>query len=535
MAFGKRVDVTAPRYHSALAERLLASALTPNTTPVQSTGEAVARAGGQIAQALLGKKLYDQSLAREEAANQTLADAVKAYGAKPWVNPDTGDQTIARELPPGMEGGAAMIGDEGGNLTREMVPTAKAGGMEAMAAALARNPDTASYGLDMRMQQIGRDQARADQEAERAFVTARDEAKFGFTKSESEADRTFSATQKDKDRALAREKMQAELKVAADKITAAGKYYAVSTGDGIMIMDKGTGMAQMMGVDAQGNLSPRGQPFQPMQGVGGNPMPVPQPGPQGMSAPAGQPAPAMVTPAPAAGAPQAAAGDPQQTAPLMPPSLAAGPQGDVAGAKADATNASASRQKKLDNLPKAQSALVSLKQQAGVVMSTIDKSLGIIKNNSLATGMPGAILGNLANTDARALNNNLMTIKANIGFDKLQEMRANSPTGGALGAVSEMENKLLQAVNGALDPMQKDQLVENLTAIRNLYPQVIAERERAFQQDYGDPAGQVAPQEAVPSPAGDPLAEAREAIAKGAPRDAVLKRLRDNGIDPAGL
>jgi hypothetical protein len=33
----------------------------------------------------------------------------------------------------------------------------------------------------------------------------------------------------------------------------------------------------------------------------------------------------------------------------------------------------------------------------------------------------------------------------------------------------------------------------------------------------------------------DPLAQARDAINRGAPRDAVIKRLRDNGIDPAGL
>lgn len=34
---------------------------------------------------------------------------------------------------------------------------------------------------------------------------------------------------------------------------------------------------------------------------------------------------------------------------------------------------------------------------------------------------------------------------------------------------------------------------------------------------------------------GDPLADARAAIAKGAPRDAVVERLRDLGIDPSGL
>ena len=37
------------------------------------------------------------------------------------------------------------------------------------------------------------------------------------------------------------------------------------------------------------------------------------------------------------------------------------------------------------------------------------------------------------------------------------------------------------------------------------------------------------------SAAGDPLAEARAAISRGAPRDAVLKRLQENGIDGSGL
>ena len=33
----------------------------------------------------------------------------------------------------------------------------------------------------------------------------------------------------------------------------------------------------------------------------------------------------------------------------------------------------------------------------------------------------------------------------------------------------------------------------------------------------------------------DPMAAARDAINRGAPRDAVIKRLRENGIDPGGL
>ena len=47
------------------------------------------------------------------------------------------------------------------------------------------------------------------------------------------------------------------------------------------------------------------------------------------------------------------------------------------------------------------------------------------------------------------------------------------------------------------------------------------------QDDYGDTSGAAGQQNA--------LASAKAAIAKGAPRDAVIKRLQDAGIDPSGL
>lgn len=137
------------------------------------------------------------------------------------------------------------------------------------------------------------------------------------------------------------------------------------------------------------------------------------------------------------------------------------------------------------NFGKAQQALNNLKAQSQLVTSTIDKALDTI--SPWSTGF-GVALARLPNTQARELNNYLTTIKANIGFDKLQSMRDASPTGGALGQVSEMENRLLQAVNGALDPMQENQLVQNLQVIRETYPRILAEREQAFVSDYGDRA-----------------------------------------------
>lgn len=138
------------------------------------------------------------------------------------------------------------------------------------------------------------------------------------------------------------------------------------------------------------------------------------------------------------------------------------------------------------NYTKAQSGLVGFRQQTGVVTSTIDKAIDLAKNSRTATGWGNILTGRgLPPGDAREMGNYLDTIKANIGFDKLQQMRENSPTGGALGQVSDTENRLLQAVSGALDPLQETQLIQNLTTIKNLYPQVLAERERAFEQDYG--------------------------------------------------
>ena len=49
----------------------------------------------------------------------------------------------------------------------------------------------------------------------------------------------------------------------------------------------------------------------------------------------------------------------------------------------------------------------------------------------------------------------LDTVKANVGFEQLSAMRAASPTGGALGAVSERENALLQSVLGSVEQSQR--------------------------------------------------------------------------------
>ena len=88
--------------------------------------------------------------------------------------------------------------------------------------------------------------------------------------------------------------------------------------------------------------------------------------------------------------------------------------------------------------------------------------------------MFGALLSRVGGTDANNLRSQLATIKSNIGFDKLQSMREASPTGGALGNVSEKENEYLQSVLGNVEQSQSpEQLKKNLLRLREAYLDIV--------------------------------------------------------------
>lgn len=90
----------------------------------------------------------------------------------------------------------------------------------------------------------------------------------------------------------------------------------------------------------------------------------------------------------------------------------------------------------------------------------------IAKVGPMTTGM-GSLLANIPATDARNFSAELDTLKSNIAFNELAQMRAASKTGGALGAVSEKEMRLLESSLGALDAGQSPaQFRQQLTRIR---------------------------------------------------------------------
>jgi len=86
------------------------------------------------------------------------------------------------------------------------------------------------------------------------------------------------------------------------------------------------------------------------------------------------------------------------------------------------------------------------------------------------TGFWGNMLKDIAGTGAADLKNSIVTIKSAIGFDKLQDMRDNSPTGGALGQVSERELAQLNASLGSLEQSQSaEQFKKNLMRVKDYY------------------------------------------------------------------
>lgn len=164
----------------------------------------------------------------------------------------------------------------------------------------------------------------------------------------------------------------------------------------------------------------------------------------------------------------------------------------------------------------------------GNALDDIDR---LMKSATLpTTGAIGSRLAAMPGTAAHDIAQALNTVSANISFSQLQQMRESSPTGGALGNVTEGEQKLLQNSFAALSQSQtEEQFKTNLGRVRAVFERIVHGRT-------------LSPQERK---TGGPMTmerakglrdEAAAAIAGGADRAAVMKRLaEDYGISAGGL
>lgn len=100
------------------------------------------------------------------------------------------------------------------------------------------------------------------------------------------------------------------------------------------------------------------------------------------------------------------------------------------------------------------------------IINTVDKAIPLVGNTT--AGVAGAV--NIPGTAGRNLENAITTIKANLGFDRLQQMRDASPTGGALGQVAVQELVALQSTVASLDRAQSPEILKNnLEDVRYYY------------------------------------------------------------------
>jgi hypothetical protein len=115
----------------------------------------------------------------------------------------------------------------------------------------------------------------------------------------------------------------------------------------------------------------------------------------------------------------------------------------------------------------------------GTVVQDLQRALNIVQTNPSATGRTAAATALLpdvarAETDYQSALGFVESALSNVGLDTLQQMRENSPTGGALGQVPIQQQKRLEQVLGSLDLTQRKEVVEdNIKRVINIYMDII--------------------------------------------------------------
>lgn len=167
--------------------------------------------------------------------------------------------------------------------------------------------------------------------------------------------------------------------------------------------------------------------------------------------------------------------------------------GEEPGVRAEQTLAvegARSEAERLRNFGRVSKLLEKEEREHDFMLRTLDQAIELAGKGA---GY-GSMLSVLPASDARRLSTLLTTIKARVGFGQLSEMRAASPTGGALGAVSNIENELLQATQGSLDQkLSAEDLRANLQQIKEMREGAMNELRNAYFSDYADMAERKGP------------------------------------------
>lgn len=159
-----------------------------------------------------------------------------------------------------------------------------------------------------------------------------------------------------------------------------------------------------------------------------------------------------------------------------------------------AAKAAKEAQEKADKETKFQNAQSSAISSLQNVLDKLDEvALDAADNRGwFETGTSGSLMRKYgpSGTAAYDLAANIKTIDANSAFTKLQEMRDNSPTGGALGQVAVQELEMLMASIANLDPNQSQgQFMDNLAGAKKAYLDMLRRLDPAAADAYATKPG----------------------------------------------
>lgn len=147
---------------------------------------------------------------------------------------------------------------------------------------------------------------------------------------------------------------------------------------------------------------------------------------------------------------------------------------DAATGKPVSNLVSTKQLKEQEQQQKAASQKEATADQIGYINDAISGAKNILKSPlSFTSGFVGKTASLVGAPSRTELEGYIDTLKANLSFETLQTMRANSPTGGALGAVSERELALLGSTVASLNPnLPKDVLMKNLAQVEQRYAKI---------------------------------------------------------------
>ena len=158
-------------------------------------------------------------------------------------------------------------------------------------------------------------------------------------------------------------------------------------------------------------------------------------------------------------------------------------------------------------------------QHAGIVSQDIQRLVAALDSEeslsgaarldprNYVTGIPGKAAEKLPGSARIAAQGFVDSIKASIGFDRLDQMRQESSTGGALGNITEQELRFLQATLGSIDLDSKPEVLrQNLRRLQTIYENIMrkaAEYPNAAKFGFSAAAqGQVGGTTVQPAPGG---------------------------------